>query len=594
MKILLSTLHAKYVHSSLALPALAAAGKDLAGCDIVIREFTVNDAKEQVLRRLVAEEAELVAFSCYIWNVEATLRLAADLKQLRPATVIILGGPEVSWDAVSLLAQHPAVDAVIRGEGEATFRELVAALQRRDSWQCVSTGITFRSGAEIIATPDRDPVADLDTLPSPFAASLVDLGKPLVYYETSRGCPFSCAFCMSSLEKGVRSYSMARIEGDLLLLMAAGVQTIKLVDRTFNFDAARANRIWSFILQHNRQSRFHFEIAADLLTDDNLALLETVPAGMFRFEIGVQSGEAETLRQVARKSDLKRLYDNVRQLRAKTGVTVHLDLVAGLPGEDFAGFLRSLQLLFELLSTSPHPISPGEMEPKGRVRDDVPHHIQVEPLKVLKGSPMREIAQKEQYAFAAAPPYKILQTPWLSFEEIGRIETIARLLDLYHNSGRFSATLAVAAEELPLASFFNELACFWEKDELPAHLSREHLFTKLWQFGSGALAAPAAETMREALCYDYCLADYPAGELPAYFSNNGLRRESGKVAMPAVVRTLGIAPESRVRTFAWRFARDYRRQPWSGGEVDLLFVYVSAPGKGLRVEVVVLESILKT
>jgi anaerobic magnesium-protoporphyrin IX monomethyl ester cyclase len=213
------------------------------------------------------------------------------------------------------------------------------------------------------------------------------------------------------------------------------------------------------------------------------------------------------------------------------------------------------------------------------------HHIQVEPLKVLKGSPMREIAKKEQYAFAAAPPYQILQTPWLAFEEIGRIETIARLLDLYHNSDKFNATLAVAAEALPLANFFDELARFWEGDELPPHLSREHLFTKLWQFCSSVLATPAAEKLRDALCYDYCLADYPAGELPSYFSGNRLRRESGKVAMPAVVRNLGIATGSRVRTFAWQFARDYRRQPLAEVEVELLFVYVSAPGKGLRVEV---------
>ena len=273
MKVLLATLHAKYVHASLALPCLAAACADLPDTEFVIREFTVNEPADGVLRRLVAAEAGLVAFSCYIWNIEATLKLAADLKQLRPGTSIALGGPEASHGVFELMGHNPAVDMVIRGEGESSFRDTLLALAGTASWEDAAAGlsevegITFRTGGEIVANPERTPVADLDTLPSPFAAGLVDLSKPLIYYETSRGCPFSCAFCMSSLEKGVRSYSPGRIEADLNILMAAGVRTVKLVDRTFNYDAVRANRIWEYILDHNRESAFHFEIAADLLTD---------------------------------------------------------------------------------------------------------------------------------------------------------------------------------------------------------------------------------------------------------------------------------------------------------------------------------------
>ncbi len=402
MKILLATLHAKYVHNSLALPCLATACKGIAGVETVIREFTVNEPSHLVLRALVAEQADVAAFSCYIWNIGETLKLASDLKQVRPETFIILGGPEASYGIFELMAQNPAIDCIVRGEGEETFRELMAHLLRTDqgsdALQGVSAGIVFRVGDEIIAAPEREPIADLDSIPSPFNAGLVDLKKPLVYYESSRGCPFSCAFCMSSLERGVRSFSMKRIKEDLGLLTAQKAQTVKLVDRTFNYDAARANAIWEFILAENRGSRFHFEIAADLLTEDNFLLLRRVPPGMFRFEIGVQSGDENTLERVGRRSDLERLFANVRRLREETGVIVHLDLVAGLPGEDYQGFLNTLQRLFNVLT------SDGQWQGEEC-------HIQVEPLKVLKGSPMRKIAAKENYAYSAAPPYKVLRPP---------------------------------------------------------------------------------------------------------------------------------------------------------------------------------------
>ncbi|MCM2359948.1 MAG: B12-binding domain-containing radical SAM protein, partial [Geobacteraceae bacterium] len=472
-----------------------------------------------------------------------------------------------SYGASELLEQNPAIDCIVRGEGEETFRELVAALARtgggRDALPCVSTGMTFRCGDGIVATPERPPITELDAIPSPFAVGLADLAKPLVYFETSRGCPFSCAFCMSSLEKGVRSFSMGRIEADLRLLMERGAQTVKLVDRTFNYDPQRADRIWQFILAHNRGSRFHFEIAADLLTEDNLRLLERVPAGMFRFEIGVQSGSEETLARVGRRSDLAGLFANVRRLVATTGVTVHLDLVAGLPREDFAGFLASLQTLLEL----------------------DPQHIQVEPLKVLKGSAMRQIALEEGYAFSDAPPYKILHTPWLTFPEVCRIEGVARLLDLVYNSGRFGATLKALAETAPLAPVLSRFARFREEEGTDGPLSREALFELVWRFAGSETAGERREAVREALCYDYCLADYPAGRLPVFFCGSCAPARLERGELEQIGQRLGVEGGSRVRGFSRRFARDFRRHPWQGGELELLFVYISAPGRGLRVEV---------
>ncbi|MBT0653713.1 B12-binding domain-containing radical SAM protein [Geomobilimonas luticola] len=571
MKLLLTTLHAKYAHASLALPSLAAACADLPGTEFVIRECTVNEPADGVLRKLVAEEADLVAFSCYIWNIEATLKLAADLKQLRPATVIVLGGPEAAHGVFELMEHNAAVDLVIRGEGETSFRDTLRALAGLSEVE----GITFRSGEEIVANPERAPVADLDTLPSPFAAGLVDLAKPLVYYETSRGCPFSCAFCMSSLEKGVRSYSPGRIEADLDILLAAGVRTVKLVDRTFNYDAGRANRIWEFILDRGGESAFHFEIAADLLTDANIELLKQVPAGRFRFEIGVQAEGKETLDRVGRKSDLERLFANVRRLVTETRVTVHLDLVAGLPHEDYDGFLRSLQQVFDLLSAN-----------AGR-REKTDCHIQVEPLKVLKGSPMRAIAREEGYRFSATPPYKILSTPWLSYGEIGRIETIARLLDLVYNSGRFATALAAWERTTPASRIFNAMADLWEREDIPLSLSQHDLFAAFWRCAAELAPREVREEIRDALCYDLCRTDYPGGRELAFFSkeDGGKRRPDERDRALELARQRGNDAAGRVRWVRRRFARDYRTTPWREGESELLFVYVSAPGRGLAVEI---------
>jgi radical SAM superfamily enzyme YgiQ (UPF0313 family) len=434
MKILLTTLHAKYSHASLALPYLAACCRDLPGVEIVIREWTVNEPREHLLRRIIAEQARVIAFSCYIWNIESTLRLASDIKKIASDTIIILGGPEASFGTFELMHNNPSVDFVVKGEGEAVFRRLIELLaaQKNDlfhphpgplsSGEAVFQGINnlfFREGSDITSGPSGTEYLTPDSIPSPFAAGLVDMSKPLIYYETSRGCPFSCAFCLSSLEGRVRSFSAERIASDLEWLMTRQVGQIKLVDRTFNYDAGRANRIWEFILEHNRGSHFHFEIAADLLTDDNLALLRRVPPDTFRFEIGVQSTSPDTLEQVQRTADLGRISANVRRLREETAVELHLDLVAGLPGETCDGLLNSLTLVANLQ----------------------PHVIQIEPLKVLKGVPMRKIANREGYRFSDSPPYTILSTPWLSFEDIGRIETIGRLLDLFYNQGGFGTAL---------------------------------------------------------------------------------------------------------------------------------------------------------
>ena len=367
---------------------------------------------------------------------------------------------------------------------------------------------------------------------------------------------------MSSLERGVRSFSMERIKEDLGLLMAQGAQTVKLVDRTFNYDARRANAIWKFILAENRASRFHFEIAADLLTEENFQLLARAPAGIFRFEIGVQSGDDAVLARVGRKCDQTRLFANVRRLREETGVIVHLDLVAGLPGEDFPGFLGSLQKIFDVLGSGETGGGSSSRAPYDLTGNNADYrsfpacHIQVEPLKVLKGSPMRKIAAEENYAYSATPPYKVLRTPWLSFAEICRIETISRLIDLIYNSGKFRTVLTLIAGTLPLSRFLATAARQWEDAQTLPNLSQPELFETLWRCAAGFLPEGELAEFRDALCYDFCLADYPvAARLPGFFAVADNSRQHGKEKemSTALKQQLGIAAGSRVRIFETRF-----------------------------------------
>jgi anaerobic magnesium-protoporphyrin IX monomethyl ester cyclase len=564
MKILLTTLHAKYSHASLALPCLAAYCRDILETELLIREYTVNEPREHILRLIMAEEADLVAFSCYIWNIEMTLKIVADIKKIAPATRIVLGGPEVSFGIFELMQANPAVDFVIKGEGEVPFRCLIetiihelAALQLERLTEI--DNLFFRDGSDTVSGPFSSENLELDSLPSPFAAGLVDLAKPLVYYETSRGCPFSCAFCLSSVEGSVRSFGLERIKADLLFLMHTKVAQIKLVDRTFNYDAGRANQIWEFILEHNRGSHFHFEIAADLLSDENMRTLARVPADTFHFEIGVQSSSAVTLEKVARTADLERIFSNVRRLRAETGIELHLDLVAGLPGEDYAGFLDSLQALADLK----------------------PDMIQIEPLKLLKGAPMRAIADRSGYVYSAAPPYTILSTPWLAYLDICRIETIGRLLDLFGKQGGFSATFKFLQQGIARASALDRMARQTGNENLSS-LSCRRVYELFFRLAEPLLDSTDVPELQDALLFDYCRSEMPLmGKLP-----NFAAARQGECCWPGLrdlPADFNLPTDCRVKAFRFTFLKDYRALEHQDGRTTITFVYVSGSGQGLTI-----------
>ncbi len=568
MKILLTTFHAKYSHASLALPSLAACAREIPETAITIREYTVNEPRGHLLRLIMAEQADLVAFSCYIWNIELTLRIASDIKKIAPATIIVLGGPEASFGIFELMHANPAVDFVIKGEGEYVFRRLLEIVAACPEGYFPGAeledvpNLFFRDQEDIAMGPHTTEHIPLDSLPSPFEAGLVDLTKPLVYYETSRGCPFSCSFCLSSVEGRVRTYSMERIKHDLLFLMERQVPQIKLVDRTFNYDARRADEIWRFILEHNHSSHFHFEIAADLLSDTSLEILEQVPADWFHFEIGVQSASPSTLKQVNRVNDLGRLFYVIRRLRAETRIELHLDLVAGLPGESYDGFLESLLTVADL-----HP-----------------HQIQVEPLKVLKGSPMREIARREEYHFSGFPPYGILRNPWLSYDDIGRIETIGRLLDLFYNNGGFSASLRYLQKQGNLATLLDRMA----RQTGIEHLSGRSL-RRLYELFAGLaetlLPEPEHALFHDVLFFDYCCSEMPLmGKLPSFAPTwHQQACWPKRTELPA---SLDLSAESRVKAFRSSFKRDYRLESPEEAPQEITFTYASQKGKGLQIALI--------
>jgi len=560
MRTILATLHSKFIHPSLALPCLAAYCGEACG-ELRIREFTVHEPKENVLSALLAEDPDVIVFSVYLWNRRETLELVDALAVARPRLRLVLGGPEVSFDGPGLFARHPGLSVLVRGEGEIPMRGLLSAWAKGEEPEGVPRLIRRKDGA-VAEGPDGPPLADLDALLSPFGLGLVDLGRGFVYLETSRGCPYACSFCMSALDERVRSFSMDRIREDLRLLMDAGVPKVKLVDRTFNYDAARARKIWSFILENNRTSHFHFEIGAHLLDEASLDLLERVPEGMFQFEIGVQSTLPATLDAIGRRASLERLEANVRRLRSAGNIHLHLDLLAGLPGEDYRRFLASID----------------------RVAALEPHHLQIEPVKLLPGSPLRAEAAARGIRFDPNPPYTVLATADLAFADIERLRGISRLFDLTWNSGHFAGFLQGLAQACGgLSAGLERLQEFWRAQGLFRHpLSRRGLFEHIWDFVRNGFDGEECESLRELLGRDFAASERVVpGKAPGFLDTDLNEAQRAAVRDEARRQTEAVRGRGvKIQHFAARFAR-LPDLPRPG---VLLFIYRTKTGRGMEVK----------
>lgn len=468
MNILLSTLNAKFIHSSLALRYLRSYAQ-ASFPTIELVEYTINDVTLNIVADIYKREPDVVAFSCYIWNIRETLDVIRNLKKVRPDVPVILGGPEVTYDADFWMKKHPQIDVIAIGEGEQTFLELLQAYQEakvtgqpprlRDV-----AGIAYRDQEHVRFSMPRAQIEEMDTIPSPYQDHLDELNNRVVYFEASRGCPFKCQYCLSSIEDGVRYFSLERVKEDLLRLINQGVKTIKFVDRTFNINKKYALEIFQFLIDNHNGTVFQFEITADILRADVLDFLtENAPPGVFRFEIGVQSTNDETNRLVQRIQRFDRLSRTVTQIKNSGKIDQHLDLIAGLPEEDYQSFRKTFNDVFALR----------------------PEELQLGFLKMLRGTGVRARAKDHGYVFMDESPYEILGNNVLSFGDMQKIKRVEDVLEKYWNAHRMDHTLEWLLEHVfdsPF-DFFQSFGDYWEsKGWSRIGHQLEDLFTRLQSF----------------------------------------------------------------------------------------------------------------
>ncbi|HEX3045364.1 MAG TPA: B12-binding domain-containing radical SAM protein [Bacillota bacterium] len=457
MKILLTTLNAKFVHTSLALWYLYQYSRHEFP-ELSFREFNINQDLNWICGEIYLERASVIAFSCNIWNIEPVLIICRRIKAVAPQTVIILGGPEVSDDPAGILAANPAVDFIVSGEGEVTFHQWLQEFHRAyvhasgsPDWSGIC-GLTFRVSegrgpGRPVRNPDRKIIPDLSCLPFPYPEDLTVFQYKLVYYESSRGCPFHCQYCLSANENEVRFFPLERVQRELLKFIEAGIRQVKFVDRSFNCNPKWAKSIWRFLIEcvRNRnypvKTNFHFEIVGDLLDDESIAILHEAPPGLFQFEIGVQTTNPEALALIKRCMDFQQLSCQVGKLVSKRNVFVHLDLIAGLPGEDYESFARTFNDNLRL----------------------EPHRLQLGFLKLLHGSGLRDRADEFGYIFTPESPYEVMANDWISYAELLGLKLIEDLLECYYNSGRFWSTFRYLLKRAsdPFR-FFEGYASWWK------------------------------------------------------------------------------------------------------------------------------------
>ncbi|WP_026675466.1 B12-binding domain-containing radical SAM protein [Alkalihalobacterium bogoriense] len=462
MNIVVTTLNAKYIHTCLALRYLKAYAEPDFSVDIV--EYTINDPVMNIVSDLFNRNPDVIGFSCYIWNIEETIKVIEMIKKVKPEITIVLGGPEVSYDTNYWLSRLTNVDFIIVGEGEETFKHLLTELQTTKKYHMVF-GLAYRKEDEVIMNPPR-PKLNLEELPSPyrFAEDLPALGKRVTYFETSRGCPFSCQFCLSSIEVGVRYFDMAKVKSDLLFLIHNGAKLIKFVDRTFNIKRDYAMEIFQFLIDNHNGCVFQFEITADIMRPEVLDFLnEHAPKGVFRFEIGVQSTNDATNELVKRKQNFEKLKRTVTMVKEGGKIDQHLDLIAGLPEEDYDSFRNTFNDVFALR----------------------PEELQLGFLKMLRGTGLRLRADDHRYIYMDHSPYEILGNNILPFSDIVRIKRVEDVLEKYWNAHRMDHTieyLVTTVFESPF-DFFQQFGDFWdEKGWAKIGHQLEDLFTRLHQF----------------------------------------------------------------------------------------------------------------
>lgn len=490
MKVVLTALNSKFIHSNLAIRYLKAYTKDL-NYECILREFTINDRREKVLEQLIKEEPDVIAFSCYIWNIEFIQGLAKLINLVNPNIKILYGGPEVSYDSLSFLKENVG-EYVIVGEGEETYREFINWQLEREKVEKNSfneetleklksiKGLSFKIGEKVYFNGDRE-LMNLNKVIFPYNEQ-DNLQNKIVYYEASRGCPFNCKYCLSSTTHGVRFFEINRVKKELKFLVDKGAKLIKFVDRTFNCNVKFAMDVWKFLIGLDTEATFHFEISADILTEEEIKLLSNAPKGRIQFEVGVQTTNNEILKNINRNVNFEDIREKVEELESIKNIKQHLDLIAGLPGENIKSFKRSFNDVYSIR----------------------PEEIQLGFLKLLKGSPMREEAPKWGMVYSPYAPYEILKTKDISYNEIIILKRIEEVLDKYYNSRKFDNVLNYFLPKFETSfDFYRSLGeFFYDKGYLNRNISSAEYYRVFIEFNEESLKENSNK-LKEIIKYDY-------------------------------------------------------------------------------------------
>lgn len=483
MKTLLLAVNSQYIHSNIAVWQLKANCSDDCG-KVIVKEFNINQQQKWCFAKIVDESPDVVAFSCYIWNIQFVLKLANDVKSALPNVKIVFGGPEVSFDYMELMEANSFIDFVIVGEGETTLPKLISAIKRDDSKPII--GVCRQ---DEIKKTEYVTEKEFYNFPSPYTEEMLQFTKgKIIYFEGSRGCPFSCSYCLSQISHGVREMPVEQIKSTLLFLQESGVSLLKFVDRTFNANRRRADQIWQFAKDNLPNMKLHFEIGADLLDDTNLSVLKGMPVDSIQLEAGVQSTNPKTLATVCRSTNLKRLKENSYKILSFKNIHYHLDLIAGLPFEGLESFKNSFNEVYAL-----HP-----------------HQLQLGFLKMLRGSKIRNEKNLYGYVFRNSPPYEIISNDYISSREIIMLTKIEEVVERYYNSSRFILSLSFLEKRFENTfQMFSDIADYMCKvNILDTSVSADTHFTSLLNFANTILAYNEAVFFKELLRCDWALCGF--------------------------------------------------------------------------------------
>ena len=500
MKILLTTLNSKYIHSALSLKYIYNNIADIEGISVLVKEYTINENLQDIFADIFSDTYDLIAFSCYIWNIEYIIKLCNDIKIADKNVKILLGGPEVSYESFEFMSKYDFADFIIRDEGEVIFRKFVKSFISNKNFSNIPSFL-YRRDEKIIENTYGPPTENLALIKGAYDIfNEEDVKDKIVYYETSRGCSYNCAYCLSSITKKVRFFPYEKVISDIKKIVDAGAKQIKFVDRTFNFDKKRTIDIIKYLCSiDNGSINFHFEITAHILQDDLLDMLKNVRQGLFQFEIGVQSTNKLTIKSVNRADNFEKIKEKVIKIKSFGNIHQHLDLIVGLPYEDITSLKKSFNDVMSLR----------------------PDNLQLGFLKVLKGSPIKSMTEEYSIKYRDYSPYEVISTKFISYKEIIMVKSMEEMLEDYYNSMTYNYSLDYVFDEFngDFFDFFKRFAEFKKENSYNKNLSRDTRFLLLYEFIKTILDVEKLKIFREFLRLDFLLMGRNRN-IPEFLSNN--------------------------------------------------------------------------